>query len=360
MRIEQLHLENFRNILCADLTFCDGVNVLFGKNAQGKTNLAESISLFSQGRSFRYAKEKEMMRFGSELTKMSLTYHDKNACHTLAYHFTPKKRYCKKNNAPLTKVSELVGKLQTVIFSPSHLSLVSGEPQLRRNFLDMALLPFSPTHIDDLRRYKRILEQKNAYLKQCEQTGQYDDNYEQSLRVQLREYGVKIAARRKAYLAQVQTEANRILSELSDGKEQLQLLYKGPSTEEAYIEKEIRLQEAEHARATSLYGAHRDDFTILLNGYDAKDYASQGQQRSIALAFKLAEGELLYEKEKEYPVFLLDDIFSELDEHRKRYVMQGLCNRQVILTTCDESVKNMWENACVYYVENGVFTKERG
>ncbi len=360
MRIETLLLENFRNILCADLTFCDGVNVLFGKNAQGKTNLAESISLFSQGRSFRYAKEKEMIHFGSDITKMSLCYYDKNGRQTLEYNFTPKKRYCKKNNAPLTKVSELVGKLQTVIFSPSHLSLVSGEPQLRRNFLDMALLPFSPTHIDDLRRYKRILEQKNAYLKQCEACGRYDEVYEQSLRAQLREYGVKIAARRKAYLEQVQNEANRILSELSDGKEQVQLLYKGPSTEEEYKEKEIRLKEAEHARSVTLYGAHRDDFEILLNGNCAKDYASQGQQRSIALSLKLAEGELLYQNEKEYPVFLLDDIFSELDEHRKRYVMQGLSHRQVILTTCDESVKNMWENACVYYVEDGVFTKERG
>ncbi len=359
MKIESLELEHFRNIEHAFLTFSDGVNVLFGKNAQGKTNLAESIALFSQGRSFRSAKESEMIAFDHEMAKMALTFKTQERTYRLEYNFTPKKRFCKKNNAPLTKISELVGSLQTVVFAPSHLSIVSGEPQMRRHFIDMALLPFSPTHIEDLRRYKQILAQKNAYLKQKEELFYQDDPLMASLRQQICEIGVRIALRRKEYLQKLQKSASVILSDLSQGKETLTLEYIGATTKEAYRENEERLRMAEQYRKTSLYGAHRDDFSILLNGKSAKDFASQGQGRSIALALKLAEGELLYQKEKEYPVFLLDDIFSELDEERKCYIMQGLKDRQVILTTCDESVKNMWENACVYHVENGVFTKER-
>jgi DNA replication and repair protein RecF len=358
VKIESLKLEHFRNIAHADLTFCDGVNVLFGNNAQGKTNLAESIALFSQGRSFRNAKEKEMIAFDCDMAKMALTFQDKERTHHLEYNFTEKKRFCKKNNAILTKISELVGCLQTVVFAPAHLSIVSGEPQMRRNFLDVALLPFSPSHIEDLRRYKQVLAQRNAYLKQKEELFTKDDALMASLKEQLCEIGVRIAQRRVAYLNKLQVYAASILSELSLGKEVLELQYIGATTKEEYLQNAQRLFLAEQYRKTSLFGAHRDDFTVLLNRRDAKDFASQGQQRSVALALKLAEGELLYQKEKEYPVFLLDDIFSELDTKRKHYVMQGLQNRQVILTTCDESVKNMWENACVYRVENGVFTRE--
>ncbi len=362
MQINQLELRNFRNIESASLTFCEGVNVLYGKNAQGKTNLAESIGLFSCGRSFRGAKEKEMISFDSSFAKMKLSYTDSERTNLLEYDFSFKGRSCRKNGAHLCKVSEMVGSLQTVIFAPSHLSLVSGDPQQRRNFLDMALLPYSSRHIEDVRNYKRAVLQKNAYLKQLEQKKvllQKEDDLLASLRIQMQEYGVRIAKRRKEYLTRLEECAKQILTELSEGKESLSLSYVGALTEEEYEENARRLFLAEQYRKTTLYGAHRDDFCVKINGKDAKDYASQGQQRSVALALKLAEGELLYQKEKEYPVFLLDDIFSELDEGRKKYIMQGLQNRQVILTTCDESVTKLWENARVYRVKNGTFTLEQ-
>ncbi len=362
MQITSLELWNFRNIAHASISFSEKVNVLYGKNAQGKTNLAESIGMFSYGRSFRGAKEKEMIAFDADAVRMRLSYRDREKEHTLRYDFSESKRICQKNGANLTKVSELVGKLQTVIFAPSHLSLVSGEPLLRRNFLDMALIPYSASHIEDLRQYKRALLQKNAYLKQLAKEHheipiQKEDALLESLRAQLTALGVRIANRRKEYLEQLERCAKKILFELSDGKESLKLEYQGALTKEEYEANARRLFLAEQYRKTTLYGAHRDDFCVQINDKSAKDYASQGQQRSVALALKLAEGELLYQKEKEYPVFLLDDIFSELDEGRKRYIMQGLQDRQVILTTCDESVTKLWEDATVYSVENGVFTQ---
>lgn len=359
MWIAEWSAQDFRNIAQARLQFSPEINVLYGDNAQGKTNVIEGISLFSQGRSFRCAKEREMIRFDAPFASLgvrALCEQDSRHEMALSLAFSKTQRICKKNGVPFSRLSEWIGNVQTVVFCPGHLSLVREGPSVRRSFLDLALLPHSGGYLEQIRTYRHVLEQRNALLRQMRKNpsvGAMMEEYNASLA----KHGVAIAQKRAAYLERLCVCAKEILYDLSGKREELSLRYLGLLTEQGYFDAAKRHAEAELARQATLFGAHRDDFLVTLNGKEARSYASQGQQRSIALAMKMAEGELLRQRFSENPIFLLDDVFSELDGRRKEYIMHELHNRQVILTTCDSAVKGLWSNACVYEVEAGQYKK---
>ncbi len=357
MYVCEWQCKDFRNIESASLAFSPEINVLYGENAQGKTNVIEGISLFSQGRSFRSAKEREMIRFDAPFASLSMTVQAEKGKKSLELVFSRTKRICKKNGVHLSRLSEWIGNVQTVTFCPGHLSLVSEGPSVRRGFLDLALLPHSGSYLEHLRAYRHVLEQRNALLRDAKKNPSLYSSLIEEYNAQLAEYGVLLAKRRYAYLEKLCAHARNILYELSGKREELKLRYLGLLTKEDYLESARRHADAELFRQTTLFGAHRDDFYIGLNDREARVYASQGQQRSIAFALKMAEGELLRERFSQNPVFLLDDIFSELDGRRKEYIMHELKNRQVILTTCDSAVKELWQNACVYCVEAGQYRR---
>lgn len=343
MILKRFIARDFRNIESCDVSFSPGVNLLYGKNAEGKTNAVEGIYMFSRGKSFRRGDERDLMRFGTEGFRISIEYESLEGEGVLEYAVYGKERLRKKNGYKINKLSEMIGSFKSVLFFPDNLSLVKGGPDERREFLNIALSQCYPTYIKHYASYKRALENRNCLLKLM-QKGYYVDPEElRAWSDSMAEYAAYIYLMRREYTARLSVHAERILSELSDTRESLAISYDGDiegevsdlqAAKEAYYRIFSENIEKESLYGVSLYGPHRDDLKIFLNGKEARSFASQGQQRSIVLAMKLAEGEVIKEMFGEYPVFLFDDVLSELDDGRRRYVLSGAGDRQIIITSC--------------------------
>ncbi len=341
---------NYRNISLETVSFSKGVNVLWGNNAQGKSNILEGIYFFARGRSFRGARERELIRFGKKHAELSLTFQKEGAVYPVTLEADlPQtgRKILRRGGARLSGVRELIGAFRAVLFCPLHLSLVGGGPALRRNFLDIALAQLYPGYLDSLSRYNRILLQRNALIKSG---GSTDQAVWEVYGRQLAHLGADIAARRHTYMKLLETHVREIFEGMTDGRETPRLTYQsgaipeGDEPDEAEIRKEGAARlfcsltgsiEREMRYGATLYGTHKDDIAIRLNDKEARIYASQGQQRSLALAMKLAEGELAKAIGGEYPVFLLDDVLSELDGQRRAFILQALTDRQIIVTSCE-------------------------
>ena len=356
MRIKRFRAENFRNIECCDISFCPGVNLLYGKNAQGKTNVVEGIYYFSRGKSFRGREDKELVKFGSEGFRISLDFSDECGDGSLEYAMLGKERLRKKNGYKINKVTEMIGSFKAVLFYPDNLSLVKDGPEERRGFLNVAASSCYPMYIKYYTDYKKALENRNCILKMM-QRGLYIDRTElDSWSSSMAEYASYIHIFRKDYVERLTKYAGEVLNDISDGGEELSLSYEShiPDniTDRLDIKREYEriLSESldrEIGAGITLYGPHRDDLEILINGKSARSYASQGQQRSIVLALKLSEGEVIKEMFGEYPVFLFDDVLSELDEKRRKYVLEGRGDRQIIITCCEP-------NECLGFTDNEI------
>jgi len=340
---------NYRNISLETVSFSDGVNVLFGDNAQGKSNILEGIYFFARGRSFRGAREREMIRFGEKQAQLSLTFQKDSAQYPITLEADlphTGKKVLRRGGARLSGVREMIGSFRAVLFCPLHLSLVGGGPALRRSFLDIALSQLYPAYLDSLSRYNRILAQRNALIK----SGVVGDMavWEVYAR-QLAQLGADIAARRCAYMSKLEIYVSDIFAGMTVGREIPRLAYQsGALPEDMADASDIRSAgeerlfaaltgsiEREVRYGATLYGIHKDDINIRLNDREARSYASQGQQRSLALAMKLAEGEMAKAVGGEYPVFLLDDVLSELDGQRREFILRSLTGRQIIVTSCE-------------------------
>lgn len=340
---------NYRNISLETVSFSDGVNVLFGDNAQGKSNILEGIYFFARGRSFRGAREREMIRFGEKQAQLSLTFQKDSAQYPITLEADlphTGKKVLRRGGARLSGVREMIGSFRAVLFCPLHLSLVGGGPALRRSFLDIALSQLYPAYLDSLSRYNRILAQRNALIK----SGVVGDMavWEVYAR-QLAQLGADIAARRCAYMSKLEIYVSDIFAGMTVGREIPRLAYQsGALPEDMADASDIRSAgeerlfaaltgsiEREVRYGATLYGIHKDDINIRLNDREARSYASQGQQRSLALAMKLAEGEMAKTVGGEYPVFLLDDVLSELDGQRREFILRSLTGRQIIVTSCE-------------------------
>ncbi len=344
MIIKRFSAKNFRNIEECNIEFSPGVNLLYGKNAQGKTNVIEGIYIFSRGKSFRCEYERDLIKHEKEGFNVLIEYKDKSGDNTLEYSLYGKERRRKKNGYKINKLYEMIGSFKSVLFYPDDLGLIKNGPEERRSFINVAISQCYPSYIKNYANYKIALENRNCILKFMQKGMTVDEKELYAWSQSMAEYASYIYLSREEYIKRLNDNAKKILSDISDGKEELTLIYRS-NIEGKYYEREkikeeylkILISDIERERAvgSSLFGPHRDDVEILINGKKAKNFASQGQQRSIVLALKLAEGEVIRDISGEYPVFLFDDVLSELDEDRRNYVLSGIGERQIIISACD-------------------------
>ncbi|MBQ7386861.1 MAG: DNA replication/repair protein RecF [Clostridia bacterium] len=344
MIIKKFRAKDFRNVTACDIEFSPGVNLLHGNNAQGKTNCIEGIYLFSRGKSFRAREDSELVKFGSDGFRLFIEYETEDGTETLEYALYGKERLRKKNGYKISRVSDMIGSFRSVLFYPDDLKLVKGGPEERRNFLNVALSQCYPAYIKYYSDYKKALENRNCLLKFASK-GIYTDEREiLSWSESMAEYASHIYLLREEYIERLSRHARQIMGDISESTEELSLSYESDIgtgfRDRGAIADEYRRVFRENlsremAAGVSLYGPHRDDVKISINERDARTFASQGQQRSVVLSMKLAEGEVVRELFGEYPVFLFDDVLSELDEKRRKYVLSGTKDKQVIITSCE-------------------------
>ena len=344
MIIKSFRAQNFRNIEKCSLEFDSSVNLLLGENAQGKTNAVEGIYIFARGKSFRRGDEKDLVRFGENGFNLFIEYEDKNGRNTLEYALFGKERRRKKNGYKISKASEMVGNFKAVLFSPDDLTLVKGGPDERREFLNVAISQCFPSYISIYSDYKKALENRNALLKASSKGLYFDEGELTAWSNSLAEYASHIYIQRQEYIKKLEVYAKAFMLDISDGKELISFEYKTDIEESNQNRESIKAEYIrifnenlmkERNAGVTLYGPHREDIVIKINGNDARIFSSQGQQRSIVLSLKMAEGEVSRELFSEYPVFLFDDVLSELDEKRQNFVLDGMKDRQIIITSCE-------------------------
>ncbi len=372
MTVKKVSYRNFRNIIEADIEFKAGVNVLIGNNAEGKTNALEGIYLMAAGKSFRAPRERDMVKFYEPFFEVSLTMEDLKREQSLYFKAysgeSSKRRECKKNGVSITRISEMIGVFRAVLFCPEHLAIVKAGPSERRQFLDIALCQLRPVYLKSLQRFNKILLQRNALLKQLSD-GEGEIELLSIYSEQLAKESALIYKMRNEYIKRLDLFVKKFFSELSrnaDGEieEIPELKYKN-SLKEDLFESEAEIYDRylallnsnvqrEIAAGITLYGSHKDDIEIYIDKKEARQFASQGQQRSIALAMKLGEGEISMEYSGEYPVFLFDDVLSELDPMRQKFILSRLDKRQVIMTTC--TPPPVFSDANFINVDGGQYT----
>ncbi len=367
MKCNRIQVSNFRNIEKADVRFSEGINILKGANAQGKTNLLEAIFYVALGKSFRTSHDEDLIRFGSELCEVSLDFEDSLREQNITVRLMEgKRRRFEHNHIRLAKVSEIVGLFRTVLFCPEHLSLVKEGPAERRGFLDVAVSQLYPNYLRSLQTYNQILKQRNRLIRDAEQNRNLFSDTIEMWSVQLAHESAVLSKYRNQYIKKLQVSVRDCFREMTGGSEIPDFTYE-PSlhiegdvcedekkTERLYIEKLMTNHDREIAAGSTLWGAHKDDIGINLNEKPARLFASQGQQRSIALAMKLAEGEICREICGEIPAFLLDDVFSELDATRREYLSEKIQGKQVLITTCEP----LPDTGRQILVKNGTYTEE--
>lgn len=342
MRIRSLELENFRNYERTDLAFSGGINIICGKNGAGKTNILESVYLASLFGSPRTSKDKEMIRFGAEKAQVKLVIEKRFRRHTIAIQIdSAGKKRVLADGIPVKRAAELIGILGVVFFSPDEMKLIKETPAERRKFLDIGLSQQQKTYFIALSRYNKVLKQKNNLLKEA--FGQTDPDAILSVwDAQLAEYGATLVEKRMRYIGELDELAREAHAKISGGKEELRLSYETPlksnDTDALRAELYEKLEEAREKDKRLGYcsvGPHRDDIYVEINGQDARKFASQGQQRTVALAMKLGEVGLYKKESGETPVLLLDDVFSELDEERRKILLDVTRDVQSLIT-CTE------------------------
>lgn len=345
MKISSVELNNFRNISSLRLDADDGVNVIYGENAQGKTNILEGIWLFTGCKSFRGAKDSELVRFDEDFAKLKLGFSDATRNKNAELTISPKGKQILLNGVQLKSTAELIGSFYAVIFSPSHLSLIKDGPQGRRKFIDTALCQLKPSYAEVLSKYKHTLMQRNALLKDIHlNSGLYD--LLDTLDIQLARFSGQVILQRLKYVDVLSGYSKEIYGGISENKEEISVKYSRNDLDLSLSLEDLCRIESQRLTAarkedilnrSTTVGPHRDDIEILINNVSARSFGSQGQQRSCALALKLGESEIIKKVTGENPVALLDDVMSELDERRQDYVLNHINNRQVFLTCCDPS-----------------------
>jgi len=368
MVCKKIAVSDFRNIEQAEVAFSDGVNILIGENAQGKTNLLEAIFYASVGRSFRATHTNEMIRFGAPSADISLDYRDTKREQNLHVKlFRDRRRLVEKNGLKMDRMSDIVGSFRAVLFCPEHLSLIKDGPAERRNYMDVAISRMYPMYMHALQTYHNLLKQRNALLKQAAYDRRSFDATVELWSEQLATEAAVIAEARLRFIRRANGYVAACFADMTGDREQPTMVYDGSSgqDEEEYLDREttkkkyMELLMASHDReiaaGATLWGIHKDDLDIRLNGKSARIYASQGQQRSLALAMKLAEGEICREEFGDDPVFLFDDVLSELDASRRDFLIRRIKDKQVILTTCESESLFSLDAARMIRVQNGIY-----
>lgn len=332
MIVKQIELNNFRNYEILSLPLSEEINILYGDNAQGKTNILEAIYLCSTTKSHKGSKDREMIRLGTDEAHVRMQLKKSDIPHRVDMHLRKNKsKGVAIDGIPIRKSSELFGLMNVVFFSPEDLSMMKNGPGERRRFMDLELCQLNQWYLIYLSNYNKILMQRNNLLKQVG----YNKKLMETMEVwdsQLLEYGTHIIKARSNFLEELNLLVGEIHERLSGGKETLTVSYEPSVAAEFYEEKlKLSLERDIYQKATG-YGPHRDDIVFFIGGENVKLFASQGQQRTAALSLKLAEIELVKRKIGENPVLLLDDVLSELDRKRQRHLLNGIEGIQTVIT----------------------------
>lgn len=347
MKIKRIKITDFRNLQQVELDLCENANIIYGDNGQGKTNFVEAVWLFTGAKSFRGARDQQMVRFDQLKARLELDFfaaeRDQSALIDIE-----SRRVAQLNEVPLHSATELAGAFCAVVFSPTHLTLLKNGPQEKRKFIDTAICQMKPRYIHILNQYTRILDQRNRLLKDMayDTSGTLADTLD-VWDARLASFAAVLVKTRSTFLKRLLPFAAETYAGISHGSEKLEFFYVSPLVSDLEaplpeIEKQL-IEGLQNARREDIrnrmtgYGPHRDDIEITLDGANARAFGSQGQQRSCVLAFKLAECELIRETIGEYPVVLLDDVMSELDVSRREYLLNHLKDRQLIMTCCDKA-----------------------
>ena len=357
MYIRELSLQNFRNYNYLNLVLHPGINVFVGDNAQGKTNVLESIYLCATARSHRTNQEKEVIKWGETEAHIKLNIQKKFIEDQIDFHMDKRGKGIAVNKIPIKRLGDLLGVLNVVMFSPEDLQMIKRSPGERRRFIDIELCQLDRMYYYGLQQYHKVLKQRNNLLKNFNSTSDARNMLE-IWDIQVVEYGTDVINKRKGFIDKLASIAQQIHFNISGDNEKLEVVY-APSVEvEVYKKKLTNSHEGDIFRRSTSVGPHRDDLVFLINGMDVRTYGSQGQQRTVVLSIKLAQLRMIQEILGEQPVLLLDDVLSELDYHRQQFLFAHTQNIQTLITSTgtEESVWNMQEIGKLFRVTKGTIS----
>ena len=355
MIIKSIELKNFRNYSFLSMELDKNTNILYGDNAQGKTNVLEAIYLSGTTKSHKGSKDKELIQFEKEEGHIRCNVEKAGMDYRIDMHFRKNRsKGIAINGIPIKRAADLFGILNIIFFSPEDLDIIKRGPSERRRFVDLELCQLEKVYLHNLTNYTKILNQRNKLLK----TLYYEPSLEDTLSVwdmQLTTYGKELIKRRNLFMEELNEIAAKVHQKLSGGKEELVIKYEPNVTAESLEEKLEETLERDKRQKTTSVGPHRDDICFLVNGIDIRKFGSQGQQRTAALSLKLAEIELVQKKIKDMPVLLLDDVLSELDSNRQNYLLDAIGDLQTVITCTgvDEFVNHRFEINKIYKIVNG-------
>lgn len=360
MYIKSLELKDFRNYDSLSMEFHNGINILYGDNAQGKTNILEAIYICSTTKSHKGSKEKEVIRMGRDESHLRIFVERDNVIHKVDMHLKKNKsKGVAIDGLPIKKSGELFGLVNIVFFSPEDLSIIKNGPSERRRFIDLELCQLDKVYLHNLANYNKIIVQRNNLLKQIS----FDRKLLDTLSIwnmQLIEYGSQIIRRRESFIKQLNEIVYDIHKKLSGDKEELKINYEPNVSIEEFPVKLASYREKDIALKMTNVGPHRDDISFLNGTVDIRKFGSQGQQRTAALSLKLAEIELVKKMTHDKPILLLDDVLSELDRKRQNYLLNSIDDIQTIITCTglEEFVENRMKCDNIYRVIDGTVTNE--
>lgn len=365
MWIKEIRLNNYRNYKNISATFSPGLNIFIGKNAQGKTNFLESIYFLSLTRSHRTRSDRDLIHFSENNLTISGKLSRASGNVDLSISLSEKGRVTEINHLKQAKLSDYIGTMTVVLFAPEDLQLIKGAPSLRRKFLDIDLGQIKPLYLSDLSNYNHVLKQRNTYLKTAEKV---DSDFLAVLDDQLSDYGSRVMEHRLDFIIQLEKEADKHHASISNGLEHLTIKYLSSVTfsdrqdiREEFLQQLRRNHRRDILKKNTGVGPHRDDLEFFINNVNA-DFGSQGQHRSLILSLKLAEIELIKSVTGDYPILLLDDVMSELDNYRQTKLLEGIKEhvQTFITTTSLDHLSQLPDNLKIFVIEQGdILTDER-
>ena len=335
MYVKNIKLNNFRNYKNQEIKLEKNTNVFFGDNAQGKTNIIESIFICALGKSFRTSKEKEFIKFNEKNAKIEIEYSKKDREGKIEYIIGEKKEIF-INGVKLKKMSEILGNINIVLFSPEDINILKEGPAKRRKFINMLISQLRPNYVYTYNMYFKVLEQRNNYLKNIN-INNYDENLLNIYDEKLAEYGIIINNYRNEFIEKIKLKINKIHKTITEEKEEIKIKYLSDCFDkEKFIDKLKENRNQDILRGHTTNGIQKDDILFYINGKQVSIYGSQGQQRTTILSLKMCELEIIKDEIDEYPILLLDDFMSELDEKRKNNFLNNMEEMQIIITCTDD------------------------
>ena len=351
MYIDKIKLNNFRNYIEEEINLDKNINIFYGNNAQGKTNILESIYLCAIGKSYRTNKDREIININKDFSKVEINYSKKDREGKIKLEISDKKNLY-LNDIKLKKISEILGNINIVLFNPDDINIFKEGPSKRRRILDIMISQLRPSYVYNLNMYLKILEQRNNYLKQIK----YENKREEMLDVwdtQIAKYAEIINLYRKEFTEKIKEKIVDIHKKITDNKEEIKIEYISDFTNQEEFLKEIKnSRKIDIIKGYTGKGIHRDDLKLFINDKEIGIYGSQGQHRSAILSIKLSELQIIKDETEENPILLLDDFMSELDKIRRQNFLEDVKDTQIIITCTDKlELKN--KNKKIFFVENG-------